>query len=420
MFSMFIFWVDFKVWKRITPIIIIYFGVAFLSLAHALISQPLDLREINPTIFIYLSIFMLISFASSLSIYIITNQFRRNKIKQNTKQYYLQKNKQALSQLFSNQKKAKLFLKFLLMLVTYNLFSIFSAYKKIGILSGEDFEGALSYGLVGHSFALLMACAPVTYMFYKNLHKTRLKNIFLALLVVSILLLFLKQVKYWVLVPLIWIGIINIYTGNHNLNMKTIATLVMYVLIPILFFFGSYVFILYNFETSLDFSEIIHSTFYHLLGYLFSGLIVLSSLIHDGFLDPLIYRDACDVFSGICNIAYKFSGQELNNSKPFLIPFYQIDNIYGKTGNVPGLWGVFLIHLGWFSIPFYLFLSTFIYFIFWVSERNIIFFLYYTGIISFMFLSWFASYFGLLTIYEVPLFSAFIILLFSTKLFRKS
>ena len=413
--SLLIFALEFKIWRTITPTIIIFSGITVVSTLHFLLWSTLEFIQVNSIIFIYLSIFLLISFTSSLLLFF---SYKKNSI---IDSHYTKK---ISINIFTKAEAILIFLILMLFLLAFIFYAITEAYKTTGIMAGENFEYLLSYGVVGHSFALLMACTPITYLFFNFSTTIFSKRFFLMILCISLFFLFLKQVKYWSLVPSVWIAIINFHLYGVKFNFKFLLKLISFVLLSIIIFFSTYLFGFYAFGVDIDIYHKIYDTAYHFMGYLFSGIIVFSSLVNDGYLYELQYRDVCATFTGACNIIDFFRGLELySGDNIFMIDFYTLDNVFNKKGNVPTLWGVFMLHLGWTSFIFYFLLSLFIYFIFVLSRTRLPVFLYYTGLISFMFFSWFASYFALLSIYEIPLLSLFVIsffLIFSKRVVRKA
>ncbi len=398
--SLLIFVLEFKIWRTITPTIIIFSGVTVVLTLHFLFSSTLEFVQLNSIIFIYLFIFLLISFISSLLSFLFI--YNNNSI---IDSHHIKK---ISIKLFAKEKMIFSISMFLLLIFIF--YAIIKAYKTVGIMAGDNFEYLLSYGIVGHSFALLMACTPITYLFFNFSTTILFKRFFLMILCISLFFLFLKQVKYWSLVPSVWIAIINFHLYGVKFNLKFLLKIISLILLSVMIFFFTYLFSLYVFGVDVDFYYKMYDTAYHFIGYLFSGIIVFSSLINDGYFNELPYRDVCGTFTGACNIIDFFRGLGLYSEENiFIIDFYTLENVFNKKGNVPTLWGVFMLHLGWTSFIFYFLLSLFIYFIFILSRTRLPFFLYYTGLISFMFFSWFASYFALLSIYEIPLLSLFVI-----------
>ena len=111
------------------------------------------------------------------------------------------------------------------------------------------------------------------------------------------------------------------------------------------------------------------------------------------------------------NILSSLVGKGVYEGEHVLINFYVLDDGFGKTGNVGTLWADFMLYMGVFAFPVYFLLYFAVYLLFMLSKAYFVCFIYYSGIVSFLFFSWFSSYFKLLSPYEVPILSAFIALL---------
>lgn len=416
-----VFIIEWKLWRTLTPTIISFGGVAVISLIHATVGRYMGFFDVNPMVYLYISGFLFTSFFSSLIVFFIFN-LSRNKI--TTSEVYsdnfflshapkdqrinnYRKDYNLIGPLFKSRNINNTFLIFVFTMLCFIFYSVLKAYFRLGVITGEAFENELSFGVVGHAFALLMACLPFLYILSKSAYSANLKKISMIFLIVSLSLLFMKQIKYWVLVPVIWLSLIYFKIYSHRISVSFLVKLFWIFLICVALFYSVYLFqILYwSGFSGGEIKESSMSIVYHMFGYMFSGIMTFSSLIEDGLLNELMYRDIGVAFQGLSNILAILSGGSLYAGEIFTINFYVLDSVYQKTGNVPTIWGDFLLYLGFFSYPIYFILYFIIYCLLVASRFSPIIFFYYTGLVSFLFFSWFASYFKLLSIYEVPLLS---------------
>jgi hypothetical protein len=427
-------YIELKMWKALTPLIVAFSGITVISVLHSTLGGYLGFFDVNPEVFLYISYFLAIAFASSLFVFLIFSYTRiqhsylatgsqstRACAPDGSRIDNTDLNKSGLvaadlipGRVFDNSFAAYLFLGAVLLLLIFVLYSILRAYVSAGEIAGEEFEHALSYGIVGHSFALLMACVPFLYLFSKLSVSRYVRRLCFAFLVLCFLFLFMKQVKYWVLVPLIWILVISFRLYGFSFNMSLFYKGVGGSAIAIILFFIVYLVQIVSGNdgvSALDIPVLLLDIFYHLLGYAFSGLLVFSSLIDDGVFYTLNYKDAAVAFEGLFNILGALVGGGLYDGDHFVIEFYVLDDVFNKTGNVGTLWADFLIYMGIFAFPIYFIMFFLLYFLFMLSRFSFLAFIYYTGIVSFLFFSWFSSYFKLLSPYEIPLLSVFVAVL---------
>jgi hypothetical protein len=399
-------------WKKITPLIVSFLGIFLISVAHELLWHFFDLKPVLLDVYLYLSIFMGITFLASIVNYAIFSQFLK-------KDSVLQSGRSVDITIHGGGIGNGIV--FLIGVVAFCsawiVWGIYKAYSSTGLISGDSFEAMLSYGVVGHSFAILFSIVPIIYLSLLIVQTAVGKFLLLVMLVFVLSLLVVKQVKYWVIIPIVAIIITDYY--YHQVNVvKRLLYMLCCVFLIITLFFGVYFFQIASsgYDVWGNFSFVFYDVGYHFLGYLFSGLIVFSGVITDGYVDALEYRSYCAVFEAQCNIfSITFDGSLWSESF-FLIDFYPIDNLFGKTGNVPTLWGVFLLQLGWLSFFIYFLISCVFYLLFVLAHRYLSFLFLYITIASFMFMSWFASYFALLSFYEVSILNLVFSLIFSRLL----
>ena len=428
LFYLFVVYVELKLWRELTPVIISFSGITVIAVLHATLGRYLGFLEVDPKVFL----FLLIAFVASLFAFIIFSSCRRPRQfatandgpalyssmfekSNNDLTFSKSSGDGGFSNVFFHKKNvAYLFLSSVFLLLAFLAYSILNAYLSTGGISGQMYERALTYGVVGHCFALLMSCVPFLYLFYKNSPIRFVRRLCALFLIFAFVFLFMKQVKYWVLVPLVWITIINFKLNGFRINFSFLYKVLGLVAVAVALFYTVYFLQVIDGRggtDGLDFYQLNLSIFYHLLGYLFSGLIVFSSLIEDGFFLEIIYRDIAVAFNGLSNILSSLVGKGVYEGEHVLINFYVLDDGFGKTGNVGTLWADFMLYMGVFAFPVYFLLYFAVYLLFMLSKAYFVCFIYYSGIVSFLFFSWFSSYFKLLSPYEVPILSAFIALL---------
>lgn len=429
LFAFVVMYLDLRMWKGLTPLVVAFSGVTFIAVLHSTVGRYFGFAAVDPRVFGYISYFISVGFASSLCVFAIFSTFRKP---QNEAEHLRSPESCSVESrggevcsiesrptaaglfpcdTFNNKAAAYLFLSSIFLLLAFLAYSIRHAYVTTGVVSGEGFEHALSFGVVGHSFALLMACVPFLYLFFKLSAHRHVRRLCFALLVLSFIFLFMKQIKYWVLVPLVWIMILNFRLEGFRLNVSLLYKSLVVAAVAVLLFFLVYLFQVVsgnNGAAGLDFSALFFNIFYHLLGYAFSGLIVFSSLIEDGVFDMLNYKDIAVAFEGFSNILSVTLGRGRYEGEQFVIEFYVLDSVLNKTGNVGTLWADFMLYMGVFAYPVYFLMFFSLYFLFMISRSSFLAFMYYTGVVSFFFFSWFASYFKLLSPYEIPVLSLFI------------
>ncbi|EOV9624447.1 DUF6337 family protein [Cronobacter sakazakii] len=292
-------------------------------------------------------------------------------------------------------------------------FFIYKGWSEVGSFVSDDFEGTLTYGIAGHFFAILVALIP---FLLKAYYSKRTKSVFL-LLVFVLVLLFMKQVKYWVMIPLVWMFWYSIVAGYIKLSIRKflfISLILAFLLVSL--FFSVYFMKVFFREGSenVDYNTVLIEIMIHFFGYLYSGLLTFSVYISDGLYNAFIPSDILGLFSGPVNIINVILNDDLIN---LTLPkyFVVINKITGTTGNVPTLWGTLLLAGGYYAYIFYFFMFYCIYLLLWFAKRSQCFLIIYTFITSFLFFSWFDYYYYLLMPFEVTV----LILIFYTIFERK-
>ena len=400
------FYLDFYFWRNITPLIISFSGVLIISLLYDLFGGLLGFIDVEPLIYLYILTFFFCGLIASILAAFITRKMTVN----TSSDWVVIRNKIECS-----YKSINFFLFFTMIISIVCTVGIFVSYKSTGYFYGDDYERILSQGIIGHSYALLLSISPFLFIFSKQDSCSKFQRLSLKFLLVLILfLLFMKQVKYWVIVPMIWFFLINLYLYNKGILDFIKKSAVVLIAILLLFFMVYFYKIIIS-SGDVDIILAINQIANHFLGYLFSGLLVFSSMIRDGTFNSSISLDIFVIFNGGINFISTVIGQGLYHGKELIIPFYKLSSS-GLTGNVGTIWATFLLYSGWYSFILFSAVIFLLSIFFCLAKRSFSFFILYTCLSSFMALCWFASYFALLSSIEVPFLSLCICVFFA--LFR--
>lgn len=387
------FYIDFKIWQRISPCTVSFLGVYFILIIHLLIAEPLGFVDIDDQLYLYLLIFYLIGFIASVLAAVIFWEGKRGR----------QSIPLSPAGFEFSRRAEKVILLLSIILCGFASYNIYTAYISVGSFVSDDFENMLTYGVAGHIFALLMAMLP----FVMDVYIKERKKIFGIIIVLIFILLFMKQVKYWVMIPLVWMPWYLICGGFIKLSLKKYITLSMMVIGLLLLLFFSVYFMKVYFSSAdssaLDYGAVINDIAIHFFGYLFSGILAFSTYIKMGFYNSLVVHDGLGLFSGILNIFNVTTGSELISLNLYR-PMIELNTLSGSIGNVPSLWGTILLASGYFSFILFFFIIFLLSILSGLSRNSKCLLIVYTFLTSFMFFSWFDYYYYLLTPYEVSVF----------------
>jgi len=390
------FTIDYYCWKRLTPCIVSFIGVYFILLIYELIGQSLGFITLSKFVYFYIFLFYLCGLLASITAAIFFS--RIDKIKPPVIEFSL----------FNYGDRAKNFITNVALLMSLICsWHIFSAYRDLGSFVSEDFEARLTYGFAGHSFAILMATLPFLVEIYLK-HKKKKYIVFISFIFI---LLFMKQVKYWVMIPLVWMVWYVISGKFIQLSFKKYITISLKLaLVLIALFFSVYFMkvIMSNQSGNLDYFSVKFSIMIHFLGYLFSGILTLSNYEGLGLYNNLTFKDAFGLLAGFLNIFNAISGSDLLTLE-LVRPMLPLNIIYGAVGNVPSIWGTLLLSAGNYAFLFFFIMIFLLSFLCGMSSHSKLMLMIYTFLTSFLFFSWFDYYYYLLTPYEV---SAFVMLFY--------
>lgn len=396
--------IELLLWKKITPCIISFVGIFVISIFYDLFGNALGFIDVDPRVYQYLISFYLCGFFASILVAYI--QFK----------IYPYTTCESLKLSFSSQanKNAKWFIQFHLILCFFCLFSVVRASTIAGRYYGEAYEYILGHGVVGHAYVLLMASFPFLYLILLLMNKTTKVNRFVSFIIAfSIFLFFMKLIKYWMIIPLIWLLLLRIYVGRRLAISSYIYRLIIVLLSTVSLFVLTYAFQIVSSTTNdVEVLPMLIDISNHFLGYLFSGLLVFSTLIKDGFFNEWLAHDPLIFFNGAVSLVNVLISGEIYSGSEIIVPFYIINESAGKTGNVGTLWAFMLMYLGSWSFFIYFLIIAFMSILLCFSTGSIVVMSIYTCLASYLFLSWFASYFSLISLYEVPILSLLIYFIF--------
>lgn len=389
--------IDYLSWKRLTPCMVAFIGVYLILLSYESFGSVLGFIEINEYVYFYILLFYLVGLISSLSAASLNLLF------------YKVKNPIEFPSLFPYGKVSKnTIISVTLLMCLICIINIYAAYSELGSFVSEDFEGKLTYGFAGHSFALLMATLPFLTEIYL---KEKSKRI-LSLILLVFCLLFLKQVKYWVMIPLVWM-VWYVITGKYirlSLGRYFSISFKLVFLLLSLFFLVYFMKVVMSNQTGvIDYTTVVFSILIHFFGYLFSGILTFSSYLNLGLFNNIAYHDALGLMAGFLNIFNAASGGDLI-TLDLVRPMVSLNTIYPVSGNVPSLWGTTLLAVGNYAFVYFFFMIFLLSILCSLSQYSKVLLLLYTFITSFLFFSWFDYYYYLLTPYEV---TAYIVILYS-------
>ncbi|WP_435945565.1 DUF6337 family protein [Dryocola sp. BD586] len=390
---------DYYIWKKITPCMVSFVGVFFIIFVHALIGEPLGFIAIEPTIYIFILLFYVVGLTASISCAFLMASLTRNIPYSN---YNISKKYPP------GVRTTILSISFAVALLC--LYFIFHAWQVAGSFVSDDFEGLLSYGVIGHVFSLLVALIPFV---LKCFHTKRSKSVFLFIVFI-LFLLFMKQVKYWVMIPLVWIFWYSMVAGYIKMSAKKILLLCVLIVSALILLFFSVYFMKVVFsgdEVNVDYGVLFYDIMIHFFGYLYSGVLTFSVFITKGMYNNLVANDILGLFSGPVNIINLLLGDDLINLT--LPKSMEIINTYsGTSGNVPTIWGTLLMAAGYYSFIIYFMIIFFVSFLQWMTKYSGLFYILYTFMTSFLFFSWFDYYYYLLMPFEVIILCSIFYLIF--------
>lgn len=376
-------------WRRLTPNLVAAIPTTILVIVATLVTPYFGFVNPSTELYLLLSLFFLTGSLSSLLVVCIFrghDSFRTKTIS------------------FSVQGQNLQWLKFFLLIAcAIATYKAAQAYLVVGNLHDEEFSNMLSHGVAGHALVFSMLAAPILL-----LSRKKGDAFSLTIATISFLLLFLKQVKGWLVIPILFTLLMSWHAGSLRASRRGVFWLFALPFIAAGVFFGVY---LLGWSSRAGFS-ISEDFFYsaleaisiHFLGYLVAGILGLSELINN--LNSFQAEDPQKLIAPLYNLLALLQTAEFIS--PVSEHFFVINEFHSKGSNVYTLWGTLLLTSGILAFPIYFFiisiLSTLLLLI---NTSRFIFFLYCYAA-SMLALSWFEYYYFHLAFYEGIFFLLFI------------
>lgn len=364
-----LFLLEMKFWKSIaTPFILTTAPIVFLLVFNQTVGVLMGFFNINNILFYiyflfgFLSIFFASFFVRILASSQNFNFFKKNKFKNNVLQI------KYASYLF----KILLFIKISQILYFY--------------ITGTSFlnmKGLLGSGISGISTLLMIFCFV---FFYGAYEKLKINNFVLMLL--SILPLFLYGTRGWMFIAII--GAI-MFKGYYHGKWPSKLFLLISPILGISFMMITYLFRNAVGEVDSNFYDI----FQHVMGYFLAGIQGANQLLGSSVpTTPYLGMS----FSALINLKEFLIGNKeyVSNIGP---AFFNINKINVNLSNVNTAFGTLYHGLGPIFATIYIYMLYFIlYFIFMVKYKikNIFILMFYSVVMSGIFLSFFEYYLGLI------------------------
>lgn len=260
-------------------------------------------------------------------------------------------------------------------------------------ISTDEFAEQYGRGIFAH---LMVLSYPMLILLIGTVGRKQWLIIFTIL--VGLSLIFVYQVKSWMIVPILAGLIYRWTTGRIRVSARLLFSV---LILMIILFFGSY---LLGFGAN-DPAALVNPDVYlflarHFANYLFAGVLAFSETMKYGF---LIDVSAEQVFAPVINIYRVLVGEKLVTQ---INPTFLVIGYLGQTSNVNTLFGTLVLMLGPLVTFFYtigMAITVFgIYSAVYIT-RNCWIAVIWVFLAAMMCLGWFELYFSNLTAIEVPL-----------------
>jgi hypothetical protein len=272
-----------------------------------------------------------------------------------------------------------------------------SSIARVGGIIGagtEEFEALYGSGLGAH----LLTFGTVLVILLLGISQKKDK-VLLFTAGTLLLLIFARQVKYAVILPMMAVSLYRVASNRMRLSVRAVLGVIFgaFALFMLVYMFGFW---------TLSPSALSQGSTYvflvrHFLGYLLGGVLVFGHLVQAGI--GTVAGDPAITFSPFVNLfAAATSGTLVGSGNEYAAV---ISTAGGEPANVSTLFGPLLIGLGYFGTAAYtLSLGLVSYCIYSASQlsRNCWLLVLWTFHASFLALSWFGNYFELLVAIEAP------------------
>lgn len=384
--SVAVFIFTYYVWKRITFNLIANIPCGIVAILYIIFGDTYGFKPLNSNLFVYLSLFMLVGFFTEV---VIVFMFRYN---------------------YNNIRPNVAFIRvpsfFVYGIALTSLLILFVAYsyaQKYGITS-EDFEAKMASGLIGHGLIFLMVTPPFIYLSYKN--KQISFKVFLFSVSLVFTCLFIKQVKSWIMIPMIYFILMYLYYNEINKRRFFLIGAISACLLILLFFSVYYIKAMLT-NTLGESGDFLDQIYRHFLFYFFSGLGAFSEYLNN---DITSNREWYVLITPIINVINYITGEPLIN---VINPLnYTINYELNNSSNVFTMFGTMWLYMGFGSLFFYTAIVA-LQSILYLKRSSILLGNIFWLISSFGSFSWFEYYYFHLAAYEAPIYVIILTCLFS-------
>ncbi len=301
-------------------------------------------------------------------------------------------------------KRDKLLYVFCILLIIPFLFRIKGMMSSsLNMIGSDEFgEEFAVYGLFGHLLILLLACTIILFSCIRK--NNRLLPILLIIAITFIV--FLNQVKSWVIIPLIAGMISCLLTERMHLSLRVVSIIAVS---GIVLFMGSY-FFMFIIGNGADYNE--HMGKYvleHTYHYIASGILGMSEDVRMGIIEqpqPEI------LFAPFVNAVHAITGEPYISA---INPDYLEISTNGLQDNVRTFFGtIYANSIDGFWIFVVTVISTMVYLVrIWAIQSQSIYILtmdaWFCALLA---MGWFEYYFFHVTTFEIP---AILILLYTVS-----
>ncbi|WP_088541379.1 DUF6337 family protein [Escherichia coli] len=381
--------VTYKFWQRLTYNSLVNIPLFIIIIVYQISGETFGFKELNENVYLYFSVFLILgSFIEICMVLLFRGLY----------------NNQMPIKAAVNVPKTFCYLVIFISFLVLFFASLFA--RQYGLVS-EEFEGKMASGFVGHLLVFLMITPPFIYLAYAN--KKITKSLFFFCVSLVFICLFLKQVKSWIMIPIVYFFVMYLYFNKVNKKKITLYSLCAAITLFMLFFLVySLKAIIINPESNL--LELFSQIYQHFLFYLFSGVGGFSEYLHANTNDLTDnwYVLVLPVVN-IINMITAGTMESAINSKIYIIN-YEID----RGSNVFTIYGTMWMYLKYYAFLFYGFivaLQAFLY----ISRKNYVACSVFWMITSFGLFSWFDYYYFLLGAYEAPLYILVLAIIFMGK-----
>jgi hypothetical protein len=285
-------------------------------------------------------------------------------------------------------------------------FYMYLAFKRVGNMYEEEFSDALAGGVAGHLGLFIMLATPVLV-----LCRAKGDRLAACIVVAAFVLLVLRQVKSWVIVPIIFSTLLLFYAGKFGNARATLlkAALIALGLVGVFFLVYLIWVVAYNeFDVGVD--QLIDSLEWiavHFLGYLVSGVVAFSELVARG---PLLdYNDPLYLVGTFRNVVAVAQGDSTTSAVGST--FLQISADHDVGSNVFSMWGTLMHRSGAWAFPLYALMIFALTLLLQIGRRHRYALYLYCFLASFLAIAWFEYYYYHANVYFAPIWLAVISLL---------